>query len=44
MPIRGADGTVAGLLDVESERADAFGEEDRRFLEACAAALAGLWR
>lgn len=36
-------GSVVGLLDVESELADAFGEEDRRCLEECAAALKPLW-
>jgi GAF domain-containing protein len=38
-----ATGKVVGLLDVESELADAFGEEDRRCLEDCAAALEALW-
>ena len=38
-----ATGSVVGLLDVESELADAFGEEDRRCLEECAAALKPLW-
>jgi putative methionine-R-sulfoxide reductase with GAF domain len=31
---------VAGLIDVESERPDAFGQEDRLFLERCAAEMA----
>jgi L-methionine (R)-S-oxide reductase len=35
---------VVGLVDVESERADAFGEDDRLLLERCAAAIAPLWR
>ena len=39
---RGSGPTV-GLLDVESDLLDAFGEEDRRCLEECAAALAPLW-
>ena len=38
-----ATGQVVGLLDVESDRVDAFGEEDRRCLEECAAALEPLW-
>ena len=38
-----AGGTVVGLLDVESERNDAFDAEDRRCLEECASALAPLW-
>ena len=36
-------GDVCGLLDVESERLDAFDEADRRLLESCAAAAAALW-
>jgi L-methionine (R)-S-oxide reductase len=39
---RSRGGTV-GLLDVESDLLDAFGEGDRRCLEECAAALAPLW-
>ena len=38
-----ATGQVVGLLDVESDLVDAFGEEDRRCLEECAAALEPLW-
>jgi len=37
------DRGVVGLLDVESDLPDAFGEEDRRCLEECAAKLAPLW-
>ena len=36
-------GEVVGLLDVESEVPDAFGAEDRRSIEECAAALTPLW-
>jgi len=36
-------GPVVGLLDVESELLNAFGEEDRLRLEECAAALRPLW-
>ncbi len=32
-----------GLIDVESERVNAFGERDRMLLENCAEALAELW-
>ena len=39
-----ADGSVVGLLKVESGLPDGFGEEDRQSLEACAASLAPLWR
>ena len=34
---------VVGTIDVESERVDAFSEEDRAALERCAAAVAELW-
>ena len=37
-------GEVVGLVDVESERPDAFGGGDRRLLERCAALIAPLWR
>jgi GAF domain-containing protein len=33
-------GRARGVLDVESDRANAFSEADRRFLERCAAELA----
>ena len=39
-----ARGRVVGLIDVESEQADAFGEDDRQLLERCAAVIAPLWR
>jgi L-methionine (R)-S-oxide reductase len=39
-----AGSTVVGLIDVESERRDAFGAEDQRLLERCAAAITPLWR
>jgi L-methionine (R)-S-oxide reductase len=35
---------VVGLIDVESERHNAFSERDTRFLERCAAALLPLFR
>jgi putative methionine-R-sulfoxide reductase with GAF domain len=35
---------VVGTIDVESERKGAFTEEDGKALEACARALAPLWR
>jgi GAF domain-containing protein len=40
VPILGPGGEALGLVDVESERQDAFGEKDLRFLEGCASALA----
>jgi GAF domain-containing protein len=45
VPVRDpATGRVAGLIDVESDRAGAFTQEDRTFLEACAGDLADFWR
>jgi putative methionine-R-sulfoxide reductase with GAF domain len=38
------DGTVVGTIDVESERAQAFSDRDSTLLQACAEAIAGLWR
>ncbi len=35
---------VVGLIDVESEQPDAFGERDRQLLERCAAVIVPLWR
>jgi GAF domain-containing protein len=35
---------VVGLIDVESERPDAFGSRDKHLLERCAAVIAPLWR
>jgi L-methionine (R)-S-oxide reductase len=35
---------IVGLIDVESERPDAFGERDRQLLERCAAVIVPLWR
>jgi GAF domain-containing protein len=35
---------VVGTIDVESEQADAFSEEDRTALERCAAAVGELWK
>jgi L-methionine (R)-S-oxide reductase len=34
---------VVGLIDVESEQPDAFGESDKRFLERCSAVVAPFW-
>jgi L-methionine (R)-S-oxide reductase len=39
-----ASGTVIGTIDVESERKDAFAEEDRLRLEQFAGLVARLWR
>ena len=42
VPVR--SGTrIAGTIDVESDRVDAFSAEDEEFLEECAAALQPLW-
>lgn len=40
---RAATGEVVGTLDAEAERADAFSDADREFLEECAREAAGLW-
>jgi L-methionine (R)-S-oxide reductase len=37
------DGAVVGLIDVESERPNAFGDRDKQLLDGCAAAIAPLW-
>lgn len=34
---------VCGLIDIESERLNAFSDADRTFIEDCARAVAGLW-
>jgi putative methionine-R-sulfoxide reductase with GAF domain len=34
---------VVGTIDVESDRVDAFSEEDRAALERCAAVVAGIF-
>ncbi len=41
--LRAATRAPVGLIDVESERVNAFSDADRAFLEECAAALAALW-
>ena len=44
VPILGAEtGLVIGTLDVESDRVNAFCEDDRQFLESCAQALMPLF-
>jgi len=42
VPVR-RDGVVVGLIDVESERLNAFDDSDRAFLEGTAAILAEYW-
>ncbi|HEX6535273.1 MAG TPA: GAF domain-containing protein [Gemmatimonadaceae bacterium] len=42
-PVLSPSGVVLGTLDVESERENAFSQEDRRLLSDCAAALAPLF-
>ena len=37
------DEAVVGLIDAESDRVNAFGDEDRDFLTCCAQCLAPLW-
>jgi L-methionine (R)-S-oxide reductase len=41
--IRPTDGRVIGTIDVESEQANAFSDQDQRMLEECAGAASGLW-
>jgi GAF domain-containing protein len=43
VPVKRATGKVVGLIDVESEKLDAFTSEDRRLLEKLASEVAGLW-
>lgn len=44
VPVKRATGEVVGLIDVESERRDAFTSRDRELLEGFAALAAGLWK
>lgn len=45
VPVRiGPGGRVAGLVDIESERVDAFGETDRAMIVSCATSLGPLWK
>jgi L-methionine (R)-S-oxide reductase len=43
MPIIDA-GRVVGLIDVESEHLDAFGDEDARFLQGCSSEILPMFR
>ena len=43
VPVRGSSAEVSGLIDVESERLNAFSAADRRLLEECALAIGALW-
>jgi GAF domain-containing protein len=44
VPVAGPAGTgIVGLIDVESEKTDAFTDEDRALGERCASAIVGLW-
>jgi L-methionine (R)-S-oxide reductase len=38
------DGSVVGVIDVESELPNAFGESDKQLLARCAAVIVPLWR
>jgi putative methionine-R-sulfoxide reductase with GAF domain len=42
-PVKLEGNGVAGTIDVESDRVNAFNERDQHFIEACARALVGLW-
>jgi L-methionine (R)-S-oxide reductase len=43
IPVLDRNNVVIGTIDVESERENAFSEEDQRFLEACARKAQPLW-
>ncbi len=43
VPVTSAGGTVLGLIDVESERLQAFTDADCAFLQQCASVLLPLW-
>jgi L-methionine (R)-S-oxide reductase len=43
VPVLHNSGAVVGTIDVESDRANAFNDQDREALEACADALVQLW-
>ncbi len=43
IPLRDSNGALRGVLDVDSERLDDFGEDDRSGLESIAASLAPIW-
>lgn len=43
VPVRILDGRVVGTIDVESDRTQAFTQDDSDFLEACASILLPLW-
>ena len=44
VPVKRSNGDVVGLIDVESDREDAFTPLDLRLLESYASVVAGLWR
>lgn len=43
VPIHNADGRVTGLIDVESDRVNAFGAADEQYLSHCAAEISSLF-
>ena len=43
VPVIGQDGTVAGTIDVESERLNAFDAEEQALLEDCSRLIRRLW-
>jgi L-methionine (R)-S-oxide reductase len=43
VPVMSLARNAVGVIDVESERLDAFTDQDRTFLEACGRAMASLW-
>ncbi len=43
VPIRSSAGQIMGTIDVESDRVNAFGEDNVRFVEQCAMTLARIF-
>jgi putative methionine-R-sulfoxide reductase with GAF domain len=39
-----SDARIVGLIDIESERIDAFSGANRAMIESCAGSLAPLWK
>jgi L-methionine (R)-S-oxide reductase len=44
VPVLGSNGGVRGLIDVESEQLNAFGQADEEFLRDCATEITGLFQ
>lgn len=44
VPVKTANGTIVGTIDVESVSKNAFDKEDESFLETCAKSIASFWQ